>query len=213
MSTAFLSRDIKEDIIIQPVEGLELLTGVRSDTLWKLKKTVYGLKQSNKEWVEVVRKFMKSHGFECNKHDENFYMRTVRGRRMFYLVYVDDILIATNKKVEIDWFLKVTNKDWAVKDLGPISRCLGMKFTEDSLHVYIDQAPYLRVLLESLTMEECTPLSTPMVDVPFPKEENNSPLLHVKEQSICRSLVGGLLWAYLCIVIVTMTLVDSSSII
>ena len=40
--------------------------------LWKLKKTVYGLKQSNKEWVEVVRKFMKRHGFECNKYDENF---------------------------------------------------------------------------------------------------------------------------------------------
>ena len=181
--------------------------------LWKLKKTVYGLKQSNKEWEEVVRKFMKSHGFECSKYDENFYVKTVRGRRMFYLVYADDILIASAKKTDIDWLLKAMNKDWAVKDLGPISMYLNMRFTEDSRHIYIDQAPYLRVLLESLGIEECNPLSIPMVDVPFPKEENNSPLLNVKEQSICRSLVGGLLWAYLCIVIVTMTLVDSSSII
>ena len=50
-----------------------------------------------------------------------------------------------------------------------------------------------------------------MVDVPFPKEKNNSPLLDVKEQSICMSLVGRLLWAYLCIMIVTMTLVDPIS--
>ena len=68
---AFLNTDIKEDIIVRPAEGMELLTGVRSDILWKLKKAVYGLKQWNKEWIELVRKFMKSHGFECNKYDEN----------------------------------------------------------------------------------------------------------------------------------------------
>ena len=88
-----------------------------------------------------------------------------------------------------------------------------MSFTEDSLHVYIDQAPYLRALLESLTMGKCTPLSTPMVDVPFPKKKNNCLLLNVKEQSICKSLVGRLLWAYLCIMIVTMTLVGSISVV
>ena len=49
VSTAFLNADIKEEIFVQPTEGIELFTGVRSDTLWKLKKTVYGLKQSNKE--------------------------------------------------------------------------------------------------------------------------------------------------------------------
>ena len=118
----FLNADIREDIIDRPAERMELLTEVRSDTLWKLKKTVYGLKQSNREWVELVRKFMKSHGFECNKYDENFYMKTVRGRRMFCLVYVNDILISTNRKTDIDWLLKTMNKDWKVKDPGSISR-------------------------------------------------------------------------------------------
>ena len=71
-----MNANIKEDIIVRPAEGLEQLTGVKSGTLWKLKKAVYGLKQSNKEWIELVRKFMKSHGFECNKYDENLYMKT-----------------------------------------------------------------------------------------------------------------------------------------
>ena len=142
--------NIKEDIIVRPAEGLELLTGVKYGMLWKVKKIVYGLKQSNKEWIELVRKFMKSHGFECNKYDENFYMRTVRGRRMFCLVYVDNILIAAKKKTNIDWLLRAMNKDWEIKDLGPISGYLGMKFTEDSRHVYIDQAPYLSALHSKL---------------------------------------------------------------
>ena len=146
----FLNTGIKEKIIVCPAEGLELLAGVRSDTLWKLRKMLCGLKQSNKEWIELVRKFMKSHGFECNKYDENFYMRTVRGRRMFCLVYVDNILIAAKKKTNIDWLLRAMNKDWEIKDLGPISGYLGMKFTEDSRHVYIDQAPYLSALHSKL---------------------------------------------------------------
>ena len=111
---------IKEEIIDRPAEDMELLTGVKCGMLWKLKKTVYGLKQSNKEWVEVVRKFMKSHGFECSKYDENFYVKTVRGRRMFYLVYADDILIASAKKTDTDWLLRAMNKDWEIKDLGTI---------------------------------------------------------------------------------------------
>ena len=73
-----------------------------------------------------------------------------------------------------------------------------MRFTKDSRHVYIDQAPYLRALLESLKMGECNPLSTPMVDVPLPKEEDTSPLLNEMEQSNFRSLVGGRLWACFC---------------
>ena len=160
---------------------MELLTGVRSDILWKLEKTVYGLKQSNREWIILARKFMKSHGFECNKYNENFYMKTVRGRRMFCLVYVDDILIASKKNTDTDWLLRAMNKDWEVKDLGSVSRYLGMRFTEDSRHIYIDQAPYLKALLESLKMGKYNPLSTTMVDVPFPKERNSSVLLNVKE--------------------------------
>ena len=198
VSTAFLNADIKEDIIVRPAEGLELLTGVRSGMLWKLKKTVYGLKQSNKEWVDLVRKFMSRHGFQCNKYDENFYMKTVQGRYIYCLVYVDDILIASSKKIDCDRLLKAMNEDWEVKDLGPISRYLGMRFTQDSLHVYIDQAPYLSALLESLNMGECNPLSTPMVEVPLPKDEDDSPLLNVENQSVYRSLVGRLLWACLC---------------
>ena len=163
-----MNADIKEDIIVRPAEGLELLTGVKRGMLWKLKKTVYGLKQSNREWIEPVRKFMKRHGLERSKYDESFYMKTVRGRRMFCLVYVDDILIASAKKTDTDWLLKAMDKDWEVKDLGPISRSLGMRFTEDSRHVYIDQAPYLRALLESFGMGECNSLSTSMVDVPVP---------------------------------------------
>ena len=198
VSTAFLNAKIQEDIIVRPAECVELLKGVRSGMLWKLKKTVYGLKQSNKQWVELVHRFMSSQGFQCNKYDENFYMKTVQGRYVFCLVYVDDILIATSKRIDCDRLLKAMNKDWEVKDLGPISRYLGMRFTQDSQHIYVDQAPYLEALLASMKMGECNSISTPMTEVPLPKEEDSSPLLNAQDQACYRSLVGRLLWACLC---------------
>ena len=39
---------------------------------------------------------------------------------MFYLVYADDILIASAKKTDTDWLLRAMNKDWEIKDLGTI---------------------------------------------------------------------------------------------
>ena len=86
---------------------------------------------------------------------ENFYMKTVQGRYAFCIVYVDDILIATSKRIDCDRLLKAMNKDWEVKDLGPISRYLRYRFTQDSQHIYVDQAPYLEALLASMKMGEC----------------------------------------------------------
>ena len=132
---------------------------------------VYGLKQSNKQWVELVRKFMSSQGFQCNKYDENFYMKTVQGRYVFCLVYVDDILIATSKRIDCDRLLKAMNKV-EVKDLGPISRIPRYRVhTRQSTRVRGSQAPYLEALLASMKMGECNSISTPMTEVPLPKEE------------------------------------------
>ena len=91
---------------------MELLIGVRPNMLWRLKKTVYGLKQSNKEWIELVQKIVKDAVFNATGMKKTFCMKTVRGRRMFCLVCIDNILIAVKKKACIDWLLRAKNKDW-----------------------------------------------------------------------------------------------------
>ena len=95
---------------------------------------------------------MVRQGYKSNKHDKNFYSKIVEGRRILCLVYVDDILIAAHENKDIDHLLIEMNKKWKVKDLGSISRYLGMRFTQDSKFIYIDQAPYLEGLLTSSGM-------------------------------------------------------------
>ena len=80
------------------------------------------------------------------------YSKVIEGRKILCLVYVDDILIAAQKNKDIDHLLTEMNKEWKVKDLGSISRYLGMRFTQDNKSIYIDQAPYLEGLLLSSGM-------------------------------------------------------------
>ena len=96
---------MKEDISVRPAEGIELLKGADPSKLWRLRRTVYGLEQSNKKWVDLVKEFMVRQGYKTNKHDKNFYSKVIEGRRILCLVYVDDILIAAHKNKDIDHLL------------------------------------------------------------------------------------------------------------
>ena len=49
VSTAFLNAHLKDDVIERPAKGIELLKGADPTKLWRLRRRVYGLKQSNKE--------------------------------------------------------------------------------------------------------------------------------------------------------------------
>lgn len=42
---------LKKDVVVNPSGSKDL--GLKPNQLWKLKKTVNGLKQSNREWVNV----------------------------------------------------------------------------------------------------------------------------------------------------------------
>ena len=51
------------------------------------------------------------------------------GDSIILLLYVDDILIARKNKMKIDALKKVLNKSFAMNDLGPLKKILGMKTT------------------------------------------------------------------------------------
>jgi len=62
----------------------------------KLKKNLYGLRQSGKNWYEEIRAFLKKAGYEQGVTDPcTFIKRNVNDKKMFSLMglYVDDLLL------------------------------------------------------------------------------------------------------------------------
>ena len=86
--SAFLKGVLKEKVIMTQPEGFH--TG-GEHTYCNMKKTLYGLKQSPREWNEVLDTFMKSEGFEQSRADTCIYSKKGK-HHMLVGIYVDDIV-------------------------------------------------------------------------------------------------------------------------
>lgn len=66
------------------------------------KKSLYGLKQSPREWYKRFDTFMLSQGFKRSNYDSCVYLKTVNGSTIYLLLYIDDMLIAAKSMSEIN---------------------------------------------------------------------------------------------------------------
>ena len=62
----------------------------------KLKKSIYRLKQASRQWYIKFHNVITSFGFEENIVDQCIYVKVSGSRFMFIVLYVDDILLASN---------------------------------------------------------------------------------------------------------------------
>ena len=115
--------------------------------------------------VVKIHGIISSFGFEENVMDQCIYHR-VSGRRICFIVlYVDDILLASNDKgllCEVKQFL---SKNFDMKDMGEASYVIGIKITRDRHRCILDlsQKAYINKVLERFIMKECSPSPTPIV--------------------------------------------------
>lgn len=67
-----------------------------------IEKSLYGLKQSPKQWYKRFDGFMLGHGYFLCDYDSCVYFRKISDGSFVYLLYVDDMLIAFNNMFEIN---------------------------------------------------------------------------------------------------------------
>ena len=95
--TAFLHGDLDEEIYMQQPEGF-VLKG-KEHLVCKLLKSLYGLKQSSRQWYQKFDAFMRSQGYKHSTEDPCLYVkRQPNGQLIMLILYVDDVLIASHSK-------------------------------------------------------------------------------------------------------------------
>ena len=98
MVSAFLNGDLKEEIYMKQPEGFT--SAIFPNKFCKLKKSLYGLKQSARCWNQIIHKFMVSSNYIRSTADPCIYYRVqdVNGKKitMIVAVYVDDTIIMSN---------------------------------------------------------------------------------------------------------------------
>ncbi|KAH9684691.1 DNA (cytosine-5)-methyltransferase [Citrus sinensis] len=93
-----------------------------------------------------------------------YYKLLSSGGGIYLLLYVDDMLIACNKKEEIKKLKVELSTEFEMKDLGAATKILGMQIIRDreSKVLYLSQADYVKRVLTKFNMEDSKPVSTPL---------------------------------------------------
>lgn len=99
VDNAFLHGDLNEDVY------MELPLGLNVDTkglVCKLTKSLYGLKQANRQWFDKLSTFLISTGYTQSKSDHSLFVKRTPSDFTALLVYVNDIVLTGNSMKEIN---------------------------------------------------------------------------------------------------------------
>lgn len=162
VKTAFLNGELEEEIFMNQPEGFVEKGKERKVCL--LKKSLYGLKQSPRQWNKKFDEFMKTQDFRRSLYDPCVYIKGSEVSQMIYLlIYVDDMLIASKDLSKIKELKENLKNRFEMKDLGAASRILGMDIIRDrkSGWVKLCQRSYLEQVLRTFNMSEAKAVVTP----------------------------------------------------
>ncbi|KAJ9535464.1 hypothetical protein OSB04_un001410 [Centaurea solstitialis] len=127
-----------------------------------LKKSLYGLKQAPRAWYQRFADYVFTLGFKHSKCDHSLFIYKNGKQTAFLLLYVDDILLITSSPTLRQDFMALLAKEFAMKDLGPLSYFLGISVTREHGSLFLSQQQYAKEILDRAGMSSCHPSATPV---------------------------------------------------
>ena len=202
VKTAFLHGELEETIYMVQPEGFRIEG--KEDHVCRLKKSLYGLKQSPRQWYKRFDRFMLSNGYSRSSYDSCVYHRILSdGSFVYLLLYVDDMLIAAGNMSHIQTLKKQLSDEFEMKDLGSAKKILGMEIQRDrgAGKLFLSQKGYIEKVLERFGMQKAKPVTTPLASH-FRLSASLSPQTKEEEDQMVQvpysSAVGSIMYAMVC---------------
>ena len=193
VKTAYLNAPIDCEIFIEQPEGFEVHSSSNNVLVCKLNKSLYGLKQSGRNWNGMLHSYLCENNFVQSNVDNCVYVKHVDQDKMIVIViWVDDLIIAASNDVLLCETKNMLKDRFKMKDLGKLSHFLGVDFEQGDDYVKVSQKEYLCKVLERFGMSDCKPRSTPCES----KIESNG--AEPADPKTYREAVGCLIYAMIC---------------
>jgi len=193
---AFTQAHLKEDIYMTAPPAMVLPKG----KILKLRKSLYGLKQAARDWNQALTKLLTSIGFTASDSDPCLFLH--KEKELILLVYVDDMAIAGPSLQNIQWFKDALAERFKIKDLGEMSRMIGVEIERNraARSLRIHQRAYVEATLRELDAnDELKSRSAPPGEhdrglLPEPEGTSHSTSLNDEQTMQYQSLIGKLNW-------------------
>jgi len=193
VKNAFLQGELEDEVYMHPPPGLEHL--VKKGNVLRLRKAIYGLKQSPRAWYNKLSTTLNGRGFRKSELDHTLFTLTTSSGIVVLLVYVDDIIITGSDKEGIKATKEYLKASFEIKDLGEMKYFLGIEICRSKEGLFMSQRKYVIDLLKGADAYGGKTAKMPMEDgykVPREGEIEDSKPFH--DPKLYRKLVGKLIY-------------------
>jgi Reverse transcriptase (RNA-dependent DNA polymerase) len=200
--TTYLYGSLDNDIYMKIPEGLKMSEVFKSKPqeiyFIKLKRSLYGLKQSGRMWYNRLSEYLIKERYKSNIISPYIFIKRSISSFIIIAVYVDNLNIIGSSE-EIEKTVKLLKNEFKIKDLGVTKLCLGLQIEHLHNDIFVHQLNYIQKMLKRFNMDKVHPLSTPKVvrslDVkkdPYRPRENNEKTFGPKVPYL--SAIGALIY-------------------
>jgi hypothetical protein len=132
--------------------------------IYKLQKSIYGLKQASQSWNLYFDEVVKGFGFIKNVEKPYVYKKFTGSAVVFLVLYVDDILLIRNDIPMMEAIKSSLRKSFSMKDLGEATYILDIKIYRDKSKMLIElsQDAYINKILNRFNMQDSKKSFLPM---------------------------------------------------
>uniref|UniRef100_A0A2N9HWT0 Reverse transcriptase Ty1/copia-type domain-containing protein n=1 Tax=Fagus sylvatica TaxID=28930 RepID=A0A2N9HWT0_FAGSY len=106
--------------------------------------------------------FLLRLGFTCSTADSSLFIFRSEDSILLLLVYVDDIIVTSNKQALLSRLVSRLSSEFSMKDLGPLHYFLSIEVLPFSGGLFLSQQKYARDLIARSSMSGCNPIGTPL---------------------------------------------------
>jgi len=140
---------------------MDLPEGSRLDGMVaKLKRCIYGLKQSPREWYYQLVEYLGPFGFAITAWDPCVLVH--KSGDLFLAIYVDDITLFGATGELKQQTINVLKTEFKVNDMGELNWLLGIQVTFTDDGITLSQTTFIDKILNRFSMQDCKPVSTPI---------------------------------------------------
>ena len=184
----YLNGILKETIYMDQPEGSDDGTG----RICQLIKTLYGLKQSGREWNKTLDSKLIKFGFSRLISDPCVYIKRDGDKISIITVWVDDLLLFASNDELMATIKNYIKSEWEATDIGEPNKIVGIEITINENSISISQQKYIENILRQEHMNGANPVGTPL-DLNVQIEPNPDGNQGSRSNSYAR-LLGELQW-------------------
>nr|GEY36956.1 hypothetical protein [Tanacetum cinerariifolium] len=189
VKTAFLNGPQKEEVYVAQPDGF--VDPDHPEKVYRIRKSLYGLKKALRAWYNELSKFLTSKGFTKGTIDPTLFTIRYEEEILLVQIYIDDIIFGSTNPKYTKRFEKLMHNRFETSLIGEMKFFLGLQIHQSPHGIFINQAKYTLKILHKHSIEKGQSIGTPMATKPkLDADLSRNPV----DQTDYHSKIGSLMY-------------------